>query len=90
MGCPPAGVRGLVSLGVLRQFTQIERLSLDRHMMGVPGKLPDIQLRGDQAHAQERLTGVHPDYWLYLTELRGVRDRAKDVVARARTTSSRR
>ncbi|HEY0512639.1 MAG TPA: primosomal protein N' [Thermoanaerobaculia bacterium] len=58
VGCTPAVVRRLVSLGVLRQFTQIERLSLDRHMMGVPGKLPDIQLRGDQAHALERLTGV--------------------------------
>jgi primosomal protein N' (replication factor Y) len=62
VGCTPAVVRRLVSLGVLRQFTQIERLSLDRHMMnerpGAPGKLPEIQLRGDQAHALERLTGV--------------------------------
>jgi primosomal protein N' (replication factor Y) len=62
VGCTPAVVRRLVSLGVLRQFTQIERLSLDRHMMnarpGAPGQLPEIQLRGDQAHALERLTGV--------------------------------
>jgi primosomal protein N' (replication factor Y) len=58
VGCTPAVVRRLVSLGLLRQFTQIERLSLDRHMMGAPGKLPEIQLRSDQAHALERLTGV--------------------------------
>ena len=58
VGCTPAVVRRLVSLGVLRQFTQIERLSLDRHMMGALGKSPEIQLRADQAHALERLTGV--------------------------------
>ncbi|HET7041831.1 MAG TPA: primosomal protein N', partial [Gemmatimonadales bacterium] len=51
-------VRRLVSLGVLRQFTQVERLSLDRHMLGAPEKLPEIRLRDDQAHALGRLTGV--------------------------------
>ena len=58
VGCTPAVVRRLVSLGVLRQFTQIERLSLDRHMLGAPGKRPEIRLREDQAHALGRLTGV--------------------------------
>ena len=38
--CTPAVVRRLVSLGVLRQFTQVERLSLDRHMMGGTGQAP--------------------------------------------------
>jgi hypothetical protein len=27
---------------------------------------------------------VHPDYWLYLTELRGITERVRDVVAQAR------
>jgi len=56
--CSPAVVRRLVSLGVLRQFTQVERLSLDRHMMGTPGKEPGILLRGDQDHALRRLVEV--------------------------------
>jgi len=56
--CTPAVVRRLVSLGVLRQFTQVERLSLDRHMMGAPGKAPEILLRGDQDHALRRLVEV--------------------------------
>lgn len=56
--CTPAVVRRLVSLGVLRQFTQVERLSLDRHMMGAPGKKPEILLRGDQDHALRRLIEV--------------------------------
>ncbi len=62
VGCTPAVVRRLVALGVLRQFTQIERLSLDRHRMnaapGTPGSPPEIHLRPDQAHALDRLTGV--------------------------------
>jgi hypothetical protein len=32
---------------------------------------------------------VHADYWLYPTELSGVRDRVKDVVAPARSTPPR-
>jgi hypothetical protein len=35
-------------------------------------------------NAQNRLTGVHPDYWLYLTELRGIASRVREVVADAR------
>jgi primosomal protein N' (replication factor Y) len=58
IGCTPAVVRRLVQLGALRQFTQIERLSLDRHMMGAPGKPPEIQLRPDQAHALGLLAGA--------------------------------
>ena len=55
-GCSTAVVRRLVSRGVLRQFTQVERLSLDRHMLGVPAKQAEIVLRGDQEHALQRLT----------------------------------
>ncbi len=54
-GCSTAVVRRLVSKGVLRQFTQVERLSLDRHMLGVPAKEAVIVLRGDQEHALQRL-----------------------------------
>ena len=57
-GCSPAVVRRLVSRGVLRQFTQVERLSLDRHMLGVPEKGAEIVLRGDQEQALRRLTAV--------------------------------
>lgn len=56
--CTPAVVRRLISLGVLRKFTQLERLSLDRHMMGLPEKRPEIILRGDQDHALRRLSEV--------------------------------
>jgi len=54
----PAVVRRLVKLGVLRQFTQVERLALDRHMLGVPGETPEIVLRSDQSHALGQLVGV--------------------------------
>ena len=66
-----------------------QRLVVDRGLVEEFGAILDAQ-SVRLTNAQERLTGVHPDYWLYLTELRGVRDRAKDVVARARATSSRR
>jgi primosomal protein N' (replication factor Y) len=56
--CTPAVIRRLVKLGVLRQFTQVERLSMDRHMLGQPAKRPEIVLREDQAHALERLTAT--------------------------------
>ena len=56
--CSPAVVRRLVSRGVLRRFTQVERLSLDRHMLGVPEKGAEIVLRGDQEQALRRLTEV--------------------------------
>jgi primosomal protein N' (replication factor Y) len=55
-GCSTAVVRRLVGKGVLRQFTQVERLSLDRHMLGAPEKKAEIILRADQEHALRRLT----------------------------------
>jgi primosomal protein N' (replication factor Y) len=56
--CTPAVVRRLVSRGVLRQFTQVERLSLDRHMLGLPEKEAAIVLRPDQERALARLTAA--------------------------------
>ncbi|HEV8582032.1 MAG TPA: primosomal protein N' [Thermoanaerobaculia bacterium] len=53
-----AVVRRLVSRGVLRQFTQVERLSLDRHMLGATEKKAEIVLRPDQEHTLGRLTAV--------------------------------
>lgn len=57
VGCTPAVVKRLVSLGVLRQFTQVERLSLDRHRLA-PKEAAEIHLRPDQDLALRRLTEV--------------------------------
>jgi primosomal protein N' (replication factor Y) len=50
--CGPAVVRRLISLGVLRKFSQVEKLSLDRHRMpggtGTGGTETPIVLRPDQ------------------------------------------
>jgi primosomal protein N' (replication factor Y) (superfamily II helicase) len=56
--CTPAVVRRLVGKGVLRQFTQVERLSLDRHILGLPEKEGEIVLRDDQAHALGRIVEI--------------------------------
>lgn len=62
-----------------------QRLVVDRHLVAEFGPILDAQsVRLD--NAQQRLTGVHPDYWLYLSETRGIRDRVKEVVASARRT----
>src|SRR5688572_31867471 len=57
VGCTPAVVKRLVSLGILRQFTQVERLSLDRHRLA-PMEAAEIHLRPDQDLALRRLTEV--------------------------------
>ncbi len=57
-GCTPAVVRRLVSKGVLRQFTQVEKLSLDRHRLGLREERPAFELRGDQETALARLVDV--------------------------------
>jgi hypothetical protein len=60
-----------------------QRLVVDRGLVREFGPILDAQsVRLD--NAQRRLSGVHPDYWLYLTELRGIRERVRDVVAKAR------
>ncbi len=59
--CGPAVVRRLVKLGVLRLFSQVERIALDRHMLaGAPGGPGTdggggIVLRPDQQAALDRL-----------------------------------
>ncbi len=47
-----------------------QRLVVDRGLVKEFGPILDAQSVRLQ-NAQDRLTGVHPDYWLYLTELRG-------------------
>ncbi len=47
--CGPAVVRRLISLGVLRKFSQVEKLSLDHHRMNAGGAAESaIVLRPDQ------------------------------------------
>jgi primosomal protein N' (replication factor Y) (superfamily II helicase) len=53
--CTAAVIRRLVGKGVLRQFTQVERLSLDRHILGLPEDGKEIVLREDQDAAYRRL-----------------------------------
>lgn len=65
-----------------------QRLVVDRGLVGEFGPVLDAQSVRLQ-NAQDRLTGVHPDYWFYVTELRGVRDRAREVVARVRAATAR-
>lgn len=55
VGCGPGVVRRLVELGVLRRFTQVEKLSLDRHRLETPERAPEIRLRPDQQTAFEAL-----------------------------------
>ncbi|MFC5235835.1 hypothetical protein [Pseudonocardia zijingensis] len=64
-----------------------QRLVVDRGLVREFGPILDAQsVRLD--NAQERLTGVHPDYWLYLSELRGIQERVREVVAEARRAAS--
>ncbi|MGI5132643.1 hypothetical protein ACQEVB_37975 [Pseudonocardia sp. CA-107938] len=65
-----------------------QRLVVDRGLVARFGPILDAQAVRLE-HAQERLTGVHPDYWLYLTELRGIRERAKAVVEDVRALQRR-
>ncbi|HVS65808.1 MAG TPA: primosomal protein N' [Thermoanaerobaculia bacterium] len=51
VGCSPAVIRRLARIGVLRQFTQIERLALDRHRLEDRRAAPPIELRADQRQA---------------------------------------
>jgi len=60
-----------------------QRLVVDRGLVERFGAVLDAQ-SVRLGNAQERLTGRHPDYWFYLTELRGVRERVRQVVADSR------
>lgn len=61
-----------------------QRLVVDKDLVAKLGPILDAQsVRLD--NAQQRLaTLVHPDFWFYLTEMRGIRERVKQVVATAR------
>jgi hypothetical protein len=63
-----------------------QRLVVDRGLVRRFGPILDAQsVRLD--NAQQRLTGTHPDYWLYLSELRSIRERVRDVVAEVRRSA---
>jgi primosomal protein N' (replication factor Y) len=55
VACGPAVLRRLVTLGVLRRFTQPEALSLDRHLLPRDEGRPAIVLRDDQSGALARI-----------------------------------
>jgi primosomal protein N' (replication factor Y) len=57
VGCGEAVVRRLVGRGVLRQFTEVETLGLDRHRMRARER-PPIALRDDQEAALAALVGA--------------------------------
>ncbi len=66
-----------------------QRLVVDRDLVARFGQVLDAQsvrLENATARLEE---GVHPDYWFFLTELRGVEQRARDVVADVRGTHAR-
>ncbi len=64
-----------------------QRLVVDRGLVRKLGPVLDAQsVRLDNARARLE-EGVHPDYWFYLTELRGIRNRVKDVVERVRSAT---
>jgi hypothetical protein len=63
-----------------------QRLVVDRGLVERFGPILDAQSVRLQ-NAQDRLTGTHPDYWLYLTELRGIRERVRAVVSDARAAA---
>jgi len=67
----------------------VQRLVVDRGLVERFGKILDAQsVRLENAMAR-LAEGVHPDYWFYLTELRGIEERAKDVLAQVRGTHVR-
>lgn len=66
-----------------------QRLVVDRGLVARFGQVLDAQsVRLENATAR-LADGVHPDYWFFLTELRGVEGRARDVVADVRGTHAR-
>lgn len=60
-----------------------QRLVVDRGLVREFGPILDGQAVRLE-NAQQRLAGVHPDYWLYVTELRGIGERVREVVAQVR------
>jgi hypothetical protein len=64
-----------------------QRLVVDRGLVARHGPVLDAQSVRLQ-NAVDRLEGVHPDYWLYVTELRGVRERVRQVVDEVRAAAA--
>ena len=64
-----------------------QRLVVDRDLVTRHGPVLDAQAVRLQ-NAVDRLEGVHPDYWLYVTELRGVRERVRQVVDEVRAAAA--
>lgn len=56
-----------------------QRLVVDRGLVDRFGRVLDAQ-SARLERAERGLTGHHPDYWAYLSELRAVRDRVRGVV----------
>jgi primosomal protein N' (replication factor Y) len=54
-GCGREAIRRLVKLGLLREFTQVERLELGRHRLGGGDASRAIELREDQRQAAGEL-----------------------------------
>ena len=69
-GCGREVIRRLVKLGLLREFTQVEKLGLERHRLGGGAAKSSIELREDQRQAAEQLlqslgTGEYRGFLLY-------------------------
>ena len=58
VGCGAGVVRRLVQLGVLRQFTEIERVDLGRHRLGTEAQADELVLFPEQHAALESLVGA--------------------------------
>ncbi|MDA8017429.1 MAG: primosomal protein N' [Thermoanaerobaculia bacterium] len=58
VGCGKGVIRRLVKLGVLREFSQPARLSLERHRMQLAEEREEFVLRTDQENAVEALNGA--------------------------------
>jgi chromosome segregation ATPase len=63
-----------------------QRLVVDRDLVARHGPVLDAQAVRLQ-NAVARLEGVHPDYWLYVSELRGVQQRVRQVVEEVRAAA---
>lgn len=58
VSCSREVIRRLARLGLLREFTQVEKLGLGRHRLSDPNSSPEIQLRDDQQQAVDALLGA--------------------------------
>jgi primosomal protein N' (replication factor Y) len=62
VGCRAGVLKRLAARGVLREFTQVERLSLDRHRLPSPAAAPPLmRLRADQESATAAVVAAIAD-----------------------------